>query len=148
MILIRATRSAQSFWRAASSNNTNNTKRDSSVEGRKVFGASYSHADVLNFDSLCVPCPSSLTHSHHHHHHALLILPLEQSHHPRGHAHHRITKTPLDLPLGLLTAMPHHPVGACQPSSATPVASGPLLNVPTRMPSLLTRMKTSLACPV
>lgn len=43
------TRSSSPFWRTSSSN----SKREASLAGeRKVFGASYSHADILNFDNL------------------------------------------------------------------------------------------------
>ncbi|GAB7347649.1 hypothetical protein MBLNU459_g4517t1 [Dothideomycetes sp. NU459] len=48
----RSGRSASPFWRTASSN----AKRDGSnaSDSRKVFGASYSHADILSLDQLCV----------------------------------------------------------------------------------------------
>jgi hypothetical protein len=53
-------RSASPFWRTSSSN----SKRDASLAGeRKVFGASYSHADILNFDNLYpspIPTPDDL----------------------------------------------------------------------------------------
>lgn len=50
-MLTWASRSASPFWRSASSN----SQRDTAGSG-KVFGASYSHADILKFDSLYATC--------------------------------------------------------------------------------------------
>ncbi|KAG9581183.1 hypothetical protein KCV04_g23169, partial [Aureobasidium melanogenum] len=49
MVQVDRSESASPFWRTSSSN----SKRETSLAGeRKVFGASYSHADILNFDNL------------------------------------------------------------------------------------------------
>ncbi|CAD0095319.1 unnamed protein product [Aureobasidium mustum] len=70
--------SASPFWRTSSSN----SKRETSLAGeRKVFGASYSHADILNFENLYVFTTPLHPSSHPDHH----LRNISNSSTPRPH---------------------------------------------------------------
>lgn len=127
-------RSSSPFWRTSSSN----SKRDASLAGeRKVFGASYSHADILNFDNLyafldAYPRRPALT--------TFIGTYLTAAHHvPTPHPRATTDRPSKPRPVSLL--QPH--------AARTPISSAKtqklMIYHKTKKPWTLTKMKTSLA---
>lgn len=129
-----AFRSASPFWRTSSSN----SKRDASLAGeRKVFGASYSHADNLNFDNLYASihiCPRRP---------ALTTLS-ETFPTAAHHAHIPHPRATIDRPSSHRSVYLPQPLAAPTPTSLAKIQRVMTYHSP-RKPWTLTKMKTSSA---